>query len=79
MRCALFYRTEKLAVEGETPVSLRFAQKSPLSLGLLGMGLALGVPLLRDGVGFLIFHKVSFEKHSTDHIHVQMKMSPRYQ
>ena len=24
----------------------------------------LGVPLLRDGVGFLIFHKVSFEKHS---------------
>ena len=40
MRCALFYRTEKLAVEGETPVSLRFARKSPLSLGLLDMGLA---------------------------------------
>ena len=29
-----------MAVEGETPVSLRFARKSPLSLGLLGMGLA---------------------------------------
>ena len=40
MRCALFYRTEQLAVWGEMPVSLRFARRSPLPFGLLGMGLA---------------------------------------
>ena len=28
---------------------------------------SLGIPLLRDGVGFFIFHKVSFEKHSNLH------------
>ena len=28
---------------------------------------SLGIPLLRDGAGFLIFHKVSFEKHSKGH------------
>ena len=28
---------------------------------------SLGIPLLRDGAGLLIFHKVSFEKHSKGH------------
>ena len=28
---------------------------------------SLGIPLLRDGVRVLIFHKVSFEKHSSAH------------
>ena len=40
MQSALFYRTEWLTVEGETPVSQSFARSSPPSLGLLGMGLA---------------------------------------
>ena len=31
---------------------------------------SLGIPLLRGGVGFLIFHKVSFEKHSSEGMHI---------
>ena len=31
---------------------------------------SLGIPLLRGGVGFLIFHKVSFEKYSSEGMHI---------
>ena len=31
---------------------------------------SLGIPLLRGGVGFLIFHKVSLEKHSSEGMHI---------
>ena len=48
---------QTLSVNGD-PLDL-FVDSLPLDM------FSLGIPLLRGGVGFLIFHKVSFEKHST--------------